>query len=260
MVLAPLVGWAVSFDAAHMATVATRTATPEALVPWARALGKVALAGAVTGFVFGGVGGRLAMLSLRVTSSETVRGLESDDGFIIGRFSSATVFLLGVTTALGLLAALVYAVGRGWFPRAWRPWVAAVFFGLFGGADLVTTEGIDFRLLAPSSLAIAMFVAIPAIAGFVMAWWIERWLASEHVPTSKVGMFWPLLAFVVIGPPGIVILIVLVVGWAVAQALPVLGRIWWSSPATWVGRALVLVLVVASAIELVDDASVILGR
>ena len=40
------------------------------------------------------------MLMLRLTSDPTLRGLETDDGFVIGRFSGDTVFLL-ILTAFG---------------------------------------------------------------------------------------------------------------------------------------------------------------
>ena len=52
-------------------------------------------AGAIAGLLIGGIGGRLAMLLLRLTSDEIVLGLTSDDGFEIGvvtatRFSSCS--------------------------------------------------------------------------------------------------------------------------------------------------------------------------
>jgi hypothetical protein len=40
------------------------------------------------------VGGRLAMLLLRLTSDPVLRGVSTDDGFTIGRFSAQTIFLL----------------------------------------------------------------------------------------------------------------------------------------------------------------------
>src|SRR5690349_13321207 len=67
-------------------------------------------AGFVAGVVIGGVGGRLAMLALRLTSNPGLRGLATDDGFTIGRVSAATIFLLGVTAALGMAGGLFYLV------------------------------------------------------------------------------------------------------------------------------------------------------
>jgi hypothetical protein len=75
-------------------------------------------AGAWAGLLIGGVGGRLAMFVLRVTSSDSVRGVERNDGFTIGQFSGDTVFLLAITTVLGLFVGVVLVVVRsqlhGW--------------------------------------------------------------------------------------------------------------------------------------------------
>ena len=53
--------------------------------------------GFVCGLLIGGVGGRLAMFVLRLTSDPSLRGARTDDDFIIGVFTSQTLFLLGVT-------------------------------------------------------------------------------------------------------------------------------------------------------------------
>ena len=41
-------------------------------------------AGAIAGLLVGGIGGRLAMLLLRLTSPDSVIGMRSDDNFEIG--------------------------------------------------------------------------------------------------------------------------------------------------------------------------------
>jgi hypothetical protein len=61
------------------------------------------VAGLATGSLVGGVGGRIAMLILRVTSDPSLHGLESDDGFTIGVVSSQTTFLLVLTAVLGAI-------------------------------------------------------------------------------------------------------------------------------------------------------------
>ena len=73
-------------------------------------------AGFACGLLIGGVGGRLAMLVLRLTSDPALRGVKTDDGFTIGRFSTETIFLLGVTAALGIAGGLFYLIVRGWIP------------------------------------------------------------------------------------------------------------------------------------------------
>jgi hypothetical protein len=105
------------------------------------------------------------MRILFLTSDDTVKGLTSDDGFEIGRFSLAdTVGLVLLTAALGVIAALLYLVARPFvisLGPAVTP-VMAVFYGVIGGALMVHTDGVDFTRLEPAALAIAMFVALCA--------------------------------------------------------------------------------------------------
>ena len=133
--------------------------------------------GAATGAVVGGLGGRLAMRILFLTSDASVRGLTSDDGFEIGRFTLAdTVGLLVLTAALGVIAALLYLVARPFvipLGPAVTP-VMAVFYGVVGGALMVRTDGVDFTRLEPAPLAIAMFVALCACFGAVVAHFVNR--------------------------------------------------------------------------------------
>ncbi len=69
-----------------------------------RAAGAGAVAGMAAGLVWGGIGGRIAMRILFLTSDDRVRGLTSDDGFEIGTFSAATVFLPGADGNRGVWA------------------------------------------------------------------------------------------------------------------------------------------------------------
>lgn len=65
------------------------------------------VAGVPIGVVVAGVGSRLAMLVLRLTSPDTVVGATSDDGFEIGRFTlGGTKNLLGLGAMVGLFVAL----------------------------------------------------------------------------------------------------------------------------------------------------------
>jgi hypothetical protein len=69
----------------------------------------VVMAGIPTGVVVAGVGSRLAMLLLRLTSSSSVGGVSSDDGFEIGRFTlGGTYNLLLLGAAVGVIGAVAY--------------------------------------------------------------------------------------------------------------------------------------------------------
>ena len=69
-------------------------------------------AGGLAGLIWGGVGGRIAMRVVLMTSDDRVRGLTPDDGFEIGVISAATIFLLIFTAILGAIAGLVYGFLR----------------------------------------------------------------------------------------------------------------------------------------------------
>jgi hypothetical protein len=140
-------------------------------------------AGAIAGLVVGGIGGRLAMLLLRLTSSDLVIGLDSDDGFEIGVVSFDTLNLLGATTALGGIVGVLYAVARPALPARLRVAIWAVLWAIVGGAAIVNDDGIDFTLLEPAALAIALFVVIPGAGAAVMAALAERW--SDERPWRR---------------------------------------------------------------------------
>ena len=138
-----------------------------------------AAAGAVAGFVIGGVGGRLAMLLLRLTSPESVIGVISDDGFEIGVVTTKTFSLLFGMTMLGAANGVLYAAVRSAIPRRLRVPLWAGFAATVGGATFVSEDGVDFTLLEPAALAIALFVALPGIAAAVIVVLVERWVVAE---------------------------------------------------------------------------------
>ncbi len=136
------------------------------------------VAGGWAGLLVGGVGGRLAMLLLRLTSDDSIRGLESDDGFTMGRFDlSSTLSLLFVTTFLGGAVGLIIAAGRPFFPARGMPLAWGAAGAITGGAILVQSakDKVDFILLEPTWLAISLFVVIPAVGAFVAAWILYSW-------------------------------------------------------------------------------------
>lgn len=133
-----------------------------------------AAAGGLGGFLIGGIGGRVAMFVLRLTSDQSVRGIESDDGFTIGRFDLlSTLSLLFVTTVMGVIVGLVVVFGRPFFPHRGMPLAWGLAGAIAGGAILVHGDGIDFTLLEPRALAVALFIAIPALGAAFIAWLTE---------------------------------------------------------------------------------------
>jgi hypothetical protein len=142
------------------------------------------------------------MRVLFLTSDETVKGVTSDDGFEIGRFTlSDTAGLVVVTAFIGVLAALLYLVARPFLAPlggAVVPTMAA-FYGVLGGAMMVHRGGVDFKVLEPAALAIALFVAICAGFGAIAAWLVNAAAVEHGWPQAR---SWWLL-----GPPLILVLI-----------------------------------------------------
>jgi hypothetical protein len=239
--------------------------------PWddvlvgARRLSGAATGGALAGLLVGGVGGRVAMLALRLTSDPRLRGLDTDDGFTIGVVSADTLFLLGITAVLGAVVGVAYLLVRGWLPPRLRPWVFGALGGAVGGAAIVRPDGLDFTLLDPVPLAIAMFVAIPAAGGVLTALLAERFLREGSVVRSS----WvapAVLVLVLLLPVGVGLLgpigmaILLAVGTAIVLMGrgPDVARLWRSSPVTWLGRAALVAVFVAASVVLARDVAAVL--
>ena len=151
-----------------------------------------ALAGVLSAVVWGGVGGRVAMRVLFLTSNERVRGLTSDDGFEIGVISGATVFLFMFTAFLGAFAGALYGLLRSILKGP--TWLIAIAVGVTvaagaGGGLIVNADGIDFRVLEPLWLAVTLFLLIPGAWGITVVLLTERLLHTRAMfPTPPTGI------------------------------------------------------------------------
>ncbi|HEY7478785.1 MAG TPA: hypothetical protein VIB62_11175 [Actinomycetota bacterium] len=222
-----------------MSTTIVATTWQEDLTASCRRIAAGVLGGFVAGAVVGGIGGRIAMFVLRLTSDPALHGRQTDDGFVIGELSSATLFLVGFTAALGVLGALFYLVVRGWLPATWRAPLAGVFGGIVGGALVIQPGGIDFTLLEPLWLAIAMFIALPALFGVVMSLLVERFRAPDSgFARSRVWFLGlvPLIAIVFSGVRVLAVAAVVLAAWLLRRAVPDVAAWWRSAPVVWTGR------------------------
>lgn len=143
-------------------------------------------AGAILGLVIGGVGGRLVMLVLRLESSASVLGLNTDDGFEIGRFTTATIFLLTVAAGLGGALGAAYVLVRPALPARGRIVIWSVSLTLYGGADLLAPGSFDFTALDPKLFAVGGFVMLPLLYGIAVVPLVERLLTVA--PWSNRGL------------------------------------------------------------------------
>ena len=214
------------------------------------------VAAAVAGFLIAGVGGRVAMLTLRLTSGADVVGLESDDGFTIGRVTFATFALvLALTVGSTLILGPFYALARLWVAPRWRVPTFALFFGMVGGGLLVHADGIDFTVLSPRTLAVGLFVAIPAAFGGALE--PLRTLAERRtrrlpkrllLATSLLAS----VALVLTGPPGIVVAAFGLGAVALGQGER-LATVLNSRPMTWAGRSGMGILAGLASVDLARD-------
>ena len=176
-----------------------------------RSIRATVLAGIWLGALVGGVGGRLAMLVLRLTSSEHVHGVISDDGFRIGRVTLlGTYGLVGIASSIGIIGSAAYRWVSGWLlgPPLFRRLSAAAGAGAVVGSMLVHSDGVDFTLLDPQWLAIAFFVLLPATFAFFVGplqtaleregAWIDRGWRGWAVTAISVVVFPVNIVFAVI--------------------------------------------------------------
>lgn len=235
---------------------------PAARIAIAR-LGSGLMGGFLCGLVIGGIGGRLAMFLLRVTSDPALSGRETDDGFIIGSFTGSTFFLLIFTALIGLIGGLFYLIVRNWFSERTRPLMMGLLSAAVGGALIVRPDGIDFTELEPRPLAIALFVVIPALGGIAMSLLIERLLRSAEARSKRglILVLLPLLPVAALGPFGLLVLLAVFgfwfVGWGLDRYIPLSA--WWGSPVvTWLGRVALAGWFVYATVGLVKDSVEIL--
>lgn len=225
------------------------------LQPFARRLSATILIGALTGAVVGGLGGRLAMRILFLTTGDIVKGVESDDGFTIGRFTLVnTLSLVIVTTLFGIFAALLYFAIHPFLARFGSRAIpiAAAFYGVVGGALIVKPDGVDFVFLEPVGLAIALFVLLPAAFGAIVSWLVNRATADnawpQRMPWWLIG---PPLLLVAL-PPMLILTLIVVLAQAGSNATR--GQRYVHAGALMVIAA----VFVLAAVDLAGDASELL--
>ena len=168
------------------------------------------VAGVTVGVLVVGVGSRLAMLVLRLTSPDRVVGVTSDDGFTIGRFTlGGTYNLLLLGASVGVIGAAAYRAVAPWLlgPAWFRRLTTAAASGAVVGSMLVHSDGVDFRLLKPLWLAIGLFVALPALFAVAIGIGVDRVASADS--WTKVGRRrWALPLVLIAGFPAVLFIAV----------------------------------------------------
>lgn len=231
------------------------------LLRGARVLGTVTAVGVLSGWFAAGVVSRLAMFLL-VVLNPVADGLTSDDGFEMGTFTLAgsanLMFIAG--TLLGVLGAGIYVALRGLMvgPR----WFQVLSISLGGGtvvaSQVVHADGVDFTLLEPLWLAVALFVLVPAVYVAVLTVVAERLLARDGSPAAYLWV--PGLAAWLVAFPLLPLLGALALGAVALGALrrrPT-GRQLLASPVgPWVLRGLLSVVFALAVLDIARDVQVL---
>jgi hypothetical protein len=224
-----------------------------------RKVAAAATAGAAAGLVINGIGSRLAMLLLARLNPQAT-GRVSDDGFVIGQFVlSNTLNLLFVGTVFGALGGLVFlAVRQLRFGPTWlRTATITIGPAVVVGAMLVHTGGVDFRLLQPAWLAIALFVALPGLFAFTVSRLVDRWTAEgSWFRTGSRNRLWTLTALG-FALPLAPLLAVAAAGRAVYQSVPRLRSARVRRGVHLVARAGFVGVFVLGAVDLTRDVLVL---
>jgi hypothetical protein len=191
-------------------------------------------------------------------------GIVSDDGFTMGQFGLAnTANLLLIGFGLGMLGAAFYALLRGLMigPRWFRVLSISLGPAVVVGEMLVHTDGVDFLVLEPVELAIALFVLIPGVYALGLTllaeWWARPGSWFMRAPLFRVA---PCLLIWAVAFPTLPALLVVIVVWLVGEAVgrtPSGRRLLASQVGPWVVRASLAVLFVLSALRLADDVAVL---
>lgn len=226
----------------------------------ARRFAAITAAAAIAGVLVGGVGGRLAMLVIARLNPQAT-GRISDDGFRMGTFTaSGSLNLLLAGLLLGLLAGAFYAVLRHLMigPRWFRLLSISLGPAVVVGSMLVHTTGVDFTLLQPAALSIALFVALPGLAVLVLAVLAERWLAEDAWPARAPA--WAVLPVLALYLPIAPIVVALGAAWAIRRALrrnAGVSRVLDHPATAWVARGGLSVVFVVAAVGLAQDVAVL---
>ena len=219
----------------------------------ARRLAVLTLVGAPLGMLVVGVLGRLAMSLLALLNPDAA-GLTSNDGLTIGQFTLAgSLQLIGAGAQFGLIGVFLYAALRGLIVGP--PWFRLLSISLGPAvvvvAMVVEPEGVDFTVIRPLWLTIALFTALPAIFVAVLHLGAERFLPRRK-DLSRPVVVLGLLLWLPLFP----LALALLAGWAALRAVrrTAPGRRVLEHPATgWTSRGALTVVFVGAVVNLVGD-------
>jgi hypothetical protein len=243
-----------------------------------RDIAKGGIAGALTGFVVAGVGGRIVM-RLAAMLVPASAGRFTENGNQIGDITmsgSLGLILLG-GLFFGLSGGVIWVVVSPWIPGAGlrRAILAMPAAIALTGVGLIQAGNPDFRILQHDGVVVAMLLGLLAVAGASIAL-LDGWLDRRLPPPGRSGVADSLYAVVTLAGSLLIFPIVLqaylVVATPMALALIAVGLAtlaWWAirlkrpdgMPPVLVvaGRGALVLAVVLGALELGPDVAAALG-
>jgi hypothetical protein len=189
-------------------------------------------AGAIAGTLVLGLGGRLAMRIMAATSSASAQGRLTNAKERVGEITVGGTIGLVIFVGIlgGIVGALSYLVLRRWLTGpAWASGLAMGVLGLVAARILaLDPDSVDFTLLRPTALAVALFVALILGFGVVVASLTARFDQSYPQPAWRpraVLAYAPLLLLLVVPPLGLFVALAVVVVLVAAHIAP-LREMW----------------------------------
>ena len=154
-----------------------------------RTLACVLTAGFVAGLLVVGFGGRLVMRVLAATSGGGAQGRLTDAGERVGEITlgGSIGFFIFAGLLIPLASSLVFIPLRRILPRP--AWVSGSLFGLlllatFGVSDPLSPDNVDFVILSPTWLAVALVCVTALLFGVTFSALVAR-LDATLVPLDQ---------------------------------------------------------------------------
>lgn len=166
--------------------------------------------GIVAGVLVAGLGGRLMMRVLAITSGDSAQGLVTEARETVGEVTLAgsAGFVVFNGIFFGMIGGIGYLLLRRWLPGP--PWLGGSLYGvvLLGLArlDALNPDNADFAILGPSWLAVVLIACLFPLYGMTAASVIERldrsWPTISTQPRAVLA-YSPLLLAVLVSPVAI---------------------------------------------------------
>jgi hypothetical protein len=214
-----------------------------------RALWWVALgvsAGAASGALIAGAGGRLVMRLLAVTAGDSAQGAITEAEETVGKitFGGTFGFIFFVGVLGGALTGLMFVAIQRWLPGGrWKGVTTGVLLLILVGTRIepLRTSNEDFDLVGPSWLAITLLAALVILQGVAVAAFTARWSHTMPLLTSPraVLRYLPLAPFLIAGVPLLALLLIVLIAIAI-EKLDLRRRVSHTTAHVW-GRAVIAV-------------------